>query len=72
MTKERFWVTVESASSKTAICGLYMGCQSSDDKYGPWNDLIYLVVKLEAAKLRAQGHRILFIGEGPRHCWKQA
>ena len=67
VNKERFWVTVESASSKTAVCGLYLGCQSADDKYGHWNDLIYLVVKLEAAKLRAEGYRVVLIGDFNSH-----
>ena len=29
---ERHWVTVETQHSKTACCGLYLGCQFSDDR----------------------------------------
>ena len=67
VNKERSWLTVESASSQTAICGLYMACQHSDDKFGRWNDLMYLVLKLESAKLRAEGYRIVFIGDFNAH-----
>ena len=34
VNSERMWITVESESSKTAICGLYLGCQYSDDRHG--------------------------------------
>ena len=31
---ERFWITTVSVSTKTAICGLYLGCQYAGDRYG--------------------------------------
>ena len=40
VNNERIWVTVHSQSSKTAVCGVYMGCQYSDDRNGQWNDII--------------------------------
>ena len=67
VAKERFWVTVKSVHSKTAICGLYLGCQYPDDRYGLWNEQIYLVVQIEAAVLRAQGYRVVFLGDFNGH-----
>ena len=32
VANERLWITVESQSCKTAVCGLYLGCQYSDDR----------------------------------------
>ena len=41
VNSERVWITVDSKVSKTAICGLYLGCQYSDDRHGLWNEAIY-------------------------------
>ena len=64
---ERLWVTVESQSSKTAICGVYLGCQYSDDRYAQWNDTIYQVVQQEAYTLRSRGFRIVYLGDFNGH-----
>ena len=37
VAKERVWMKTESSVFKTAICGAYFGCQTTDDKYGSWN-----------------------------------
>ena len=31
---ERFWLTIDSLNCKTAICGVYMGCQLNNDDHG--------------------------------------
>ena len=65
--KERQWVTVESESRKTAVCGLYLGCQNSGDTHGVWNDLIYNQVQIEIVSLRKQGYRIVLLGDFNGH-----
>ena len=67
VNNERFWVTLNSQSYKTAVCVLYTGCQYSDDRHGPWNDAMYLVIQRETAALRATGHRILYLGDFNSH-----
>ena len=67
VNSERMWITVESESSKTAICGLYLGCQYSDDRYGGWNDTIYQIVQQEAFQLRSRGFRIVYLGDFNGH-----
>ena len=67
VNSERVWITVESQSCKTAICGLYLGCQYSDDRYGTWNDTIYQVVQQEAFNLRLKGFRIIYLGDFNAH-----
>ena len=64
---ERFWLTAESLMMKTAICGLYLGCQYGDDRLGTWNDGMLAVLQSEAATLRAQGYRIVFLGDFNSH-----
>ena len=51
VNNERFWVTLNSSSYKTAVCGLYVGCQYPDDRYGQYNDDLYGVVQREAGQL---------------------
>ena len=67
VNSERMWITVESESSKTAICGLYLGCQYSDDRHGTWNDAIYQTVQQEAINLRSRGFRIVYLGDFNGH-----
>ena len=64
---ERFWLTAESMVMKTALCGLYLGCQHGDDRLGNWNDGMFAVLQSEAATLRAQGYRIVFLGDFNAH-----
>ena len=64
---ERFWLTTESLMLKTAICGLYMGCQYADDRHGTWNDGMLAVIRSEAATLRAKGYRVVFLGDFNAH-----
>ena len=67
VNSERLWVTIESQSSKTAICGLYIGCQYNDDRYAQWNDTIYQVVQQEAYSLRSRGFRIVYLEDFNDH-----
>ena len=64
---ERQWVTIESESRKTAVCGLYLGCQNSKDNHGIWNDLIYNQVLIEVGCLRKKGYRIILLGDFNGH-----
>ena len=64
---ERFWITTESLMMKTAVCGLYLGCQYGDDRHGPWNDGMITVIRSEAASLRAKGYRVVFLGDFNAH-----
>ena len=64
---ERFWITTESLLMKTAICGLYMGCQYGDDRLGQWNMGLYQVLQAEAAILRAKGYRVVMLGDWNCH-----
>ena len=61
--QERFWVTIDSLSTKTAYCGVYMACQRPDDKYGEWNEGIYWVLRQESAALRTAGYRVVILGD---------
>ena len=33
VNNERVWIKVKSQTSRTAVCGIYVGCQHSDDRY---------------------------------------
>ena len=61
--KERLWVTMTTAGFKTAVCAIYIGCNSEDDHHGPWNDGIYEVVSEEISSLRARGFRVCLKGD---------
>ena len=65
--KERQWVTITSESRKTAVCGLYLGCQNSQDSYGIANDIIYNQIQTEMIKLRKGGFRIILLGDFNGH-----
>ena len=67
VNKERVWLTVDSLKSKTAILGVYMGCQYPDDRHGEWNDGIYWILRQEITKLRSEGYRIQFLGDMNGH-----
>ena len=67
VNSERMWITVESQSSKTAICGLYLGCQYGDDRHGEWNNAIYETIQTEAFALRSRGYRVVFMGDFNGH-----
>ena len=67
VNNERKWVKLDSINNKTAICGVYMGFQSSDDKHGNWNDSIYEVLYSEIADLKKEGYRILLLGDFNGH-----
>ena len=64
---ERLWVTVETQHTKTAICGVYFGCQFSDDRNSAWNDGMYWVLQHEVSSLRDQGFRVLIVGDFNAH-----
>ena len=67
VANERVWVTVESQSCKTAVCGLYMGCQFGDDRNADWNNTIYQTLQHESFTLRSQGYRVVFLGDFNGH-----
>ena len=64
---ERLWITCVSSKFKSAFCGLYLGFQSGDDKYGSQNDAILRVVQEEALDLRRKGYRVIFLGDFNAH-----
>ena len=67
VNSERIWVTVQSQTSKTAICGVYLGCQYGDDRHGAWNDALYQVLQQEAYDLRSKGYRVCYMGDFNGH-----
>lgn len=67
ITKERQWVVVKSETRKTAVCGLYMGCNRPDNKYAELNEKIYTQVLREIVSLRRDGHRIVLVGDFNSH-----
>ena len=64
---ERFWLTIDSLMMKTAICGVYLGCQHPDDRHGQWNDGLLQVLQDESAALRAKGYRVVLLGDFNSH-----
>ena len=48
---------------KTAICTVYLGYQSDNDKHKDWNEGILHVLTSEAATMRAHGYRVVFMGD---------
>ena len=61
---ERIWVTVQNdLKKKTAICGVYMACQTSGDEYREWNELMYSRLRKEVASLQTKGFRVVMIGD---------
>ena len=67
VNSERIWMTLDSLTSKTAVCGLYLGCQYADDRRGLWNDAIYEVVLRESFVLRSKGYRVVYLGDFNGH-----
>ena len=62
--KERIWVEVKNDKNKrTAVCGIYFGCETPDDRYGVWNDLMYARIQKEVIDLRAKGYRVILVGD---------
>lgn len=60
---ERFWLTADSLLMKTAVCGTYLGCQYPDDRNQSWNQGLLQVLQSEAVVLRAQGYRLVMLGD---------
>ena len=71
VNNERKWVKIDSINSKTALCGVYMGFQSSTDKHGLWNDSIYEVLCSEISDLKKDGYRILMLGDFNGHVGRE-
>ena len=63
VAKERMWLTYESQGGKTAICCVYMGCQSSDGRHDAHNAGIYEVLSEEVYTLRGKGFRVIMKGD---------
>ena len=64
---ERVWKTVETPNGKTAICGVYLGFQASDDRNGIWNDRLLDLLRIEVSALRRQGFRTVLLGDFNAH-----
>ena len=64
---ERVWLKVNSLRTKTAILGVYAGCQYDDDRHAVWNSQLYEVLKAEVNQLRSEGFRIKFCGDFNGH-----
>ena len=64
---ERYWITTESLLMRTAVCGLYLGCQYGDDRFCDWNEGLLNTVRSEAISLRSQGYRVVFLGDFNSH-----
>lgn len=61
---ERIWVTVKNDHNKnTAICGVYMACQSSGDEHADWNELMYSRLRKEVVTLQTKGFRVIMMGD---------
>ena len=67
VANERVWITAESQSYKTAMCGLYLGCQYGDNRNNDWNDTIYRTIQQESFSLRSQGYRLVYLGDFNGH-----
>ena len=67
VNKERVWIQVESASTKTAVCGAYFGCQTATDIHGQWNDSMYEALHAEETELRARGFRVIMMADFNAH-----
>ena len=63
VSKERMWVTARTGADKIAVGFVYIGHQSSTDKWGEWNDGIYEVLEEEVKKLQDQGYKVLLKGD---------
>ena len=62
--KERIWIEVKNDfNKKTAVCGVYLGCETTDDRHGEWNDLMYSRLQKEVVELRAKGYRVVLVGD---------
>ena len=68
---ERVWLKVNSLCTKTAILGVYAGCQYDDDRHAVWNSQLYEVLKAEVNQLRSEGYRIKFCGDFNGHVGSQ-
>ena len=60
---ERIWVKYCSNHGKTAICTVYCGFQSPDNRHYKWNEGIYSVLTSEVRDLRGQGFRVIVQGD---------
>ena len=67
VNNERIWILCDSVGFKTAICGVYMGCQFVDNRNEAWNSKIYSVIMKEQSDLRRKGYRIVFLGDMNGH-----
>ena len=67
VNNERLWILCDSVGFKTAVCGVYMGCQFTDNRNESWNSKIYSVIMREQADLRRKGYRIILLGDMNGH-----
>ena len=67
VNNERLWILCDSVGFKTAVCGIYMGCQFPDNRNEDWNNSIYRVITKEQADLRRKGYRIIIMGDMNGH-----
>ena len=64
---ERIWITTESSSFKSAVCGAYFGCQYPDNRNEAWNTAMYTVIHEEAMLLKSQGYGITILADFNGH-----
>ena len=61
---ERVWITSKvKGGAKFAFGFVYIAQQTSDDKFGEWNDALYEVLNEEVKELRKQGFKIHLSGD---------
>ena len=63
VNNERMCIIILSGGMKTAVCGVDLGCQYTNDHiHADWNDGIISVVRSELVKLRKNGLRVVVAG----------
>ena len=65
--KERVWVLATTASSRTAVCVAYFGCQYPDQRYETWNQSMYEVISKEVYEFEALNYRVVVLGDFNGH-----
>ena len=65
--KERVWVLATTATSKTAVCVAYFGCQYPDQRFQAWNQSMYAVILKEVKDYEALGYRVVILADCNGH-----
>ena len=56
---ERIWITTESSSFKSAVCGAYFGCQYPDNRNEAWNTAMYTVIEVRHCSISRSAFQLL-------------